>query len=437
MNDMHDMHEIDSGYPLSPEQQVALDTGRPAPQLRISLNGALDEQRLHQALLSLVARHESLRLALRPSPLYRGLRQQLMEADLDWQVLDLRTAADSLEARLAELRAQPFALDSGRLLRAVLVRLDERAWHLALSLAPSAGDRLSLEILFAELPQVYDQPYAEREEVFQYSQFIAWRAELAADPEAETGRAYWADLGLEQLPALHLGYRRQAQADSNQGCLPHALPATLSAELERLAEAQQQPLPTLLQAAWWALLARIGGQTAFAGGWQHDCRRDYEALAGGVGVFDKVLPLPLRLDPAEPFCQWLQRLALLLEAHVGAQEYWPLAEPPQQAHLSVGFALAGQPGERQAAGLSWRALQLPGADPRFELALQVQLTDSGVTLALHHDGARYALEDAQCLLEQYLCLLEQLPTRFDAPLAELALSPAAHRPRQLALCGPT
>src|SRR3989338_5926127 len=198
MNDMHDMHEIDSGYPLSPEQQVALDTGRPAPQLRISLNGAMDEQRLHQALLSLVVRHESQRLALRPSPLYRGLRQQLMEADLDLQVLDLRTAADSLEARLAELRAQPFALDSGRLLRAVLVRLDERAWHLALSLAPSAGDRLSLEILFAELPQVYDQPYAEREEVFQYSQFIAWRAELAADPEAETGRAYWADLGLEQ-----------------------------------------------------------------------------------------------------------------------------------------------------------------------------------------------------------------------------------------------
>ncbi|SED57792.1 non-ribosomal peptide synthetase [Pseudomonas anguilliseptica] len=428
------MHEIDSGYPLSPEQQVALDAGRPAAQLRIALTGALDEQRLRQALLALVARHESLRMAQRASKLYRGLRQHLIEAELDWQTLDLRNAADSLEARVAELCAQPFALDSGRLLRAVLVRLDQCDWQLALSLAPSAGDRLSLETLFAELPQVYEQPYAELEEVVQYTQFIDWRAELEADAEAETGRAYWADLGLEQLPALRLGYRRQAQANSHQSCLSQALPAALAAELERLAEARQQPLPTLLQAVWWALLARIGGQPAFAGGWQHDCRHDYEALAGGVGVFDKVLPLPLRLEPSEAFSHWLQRLAVLLEDHVGAQEYWSLNEP-QQAHLSAGFALATQPAERLAAGLNWCALALPGTDPRFELALQVRLADSGIALALHHDNAHYGQDDARCLLEQYLCLLQQLPAHADAPIAELNLSPAAHRSRQLALCG--
>lgn len=431
------MHEIDSGYPLSPEQQTALNSGQAAAQLRIGLSGALDEQRLRQALLSLVARHESLRMALRPSPLYRGLRQQVVEAGLDWHRLDLRTATDSLEARVAELCGLPFALDNGHLLRAVLVRLDERDWQLTLCLAPSAGDRLSQETLFAELPQVYDQPYTELEEVFQYSQFIEWRTELAADPEADAGRIYWSDLGLEQLPALRLGYRLQAKAESDQGCLTQALPDALTAELARLAEARQQPLPTLLHAAWWALLARIGGQPAFIGGWQHDCRRDYEALAGGIGVFDKVLPLPLRLDPSEPFAHWLQRLAVLLEEHVGAQEYWPLSEPQQQAHLSVGFALAGQPNERQAGGLSWYALALPGTDRRFELALQARLADSGVTLALHHDNARYGQDDAQCLLEQYLCLLENLPKQFDAPLAELDLSPAAHRPHQLALCGPT
>jgi amino acid adenylation domain-containing protein len=428
------MHEIDSGHPLSPEQQVALDVGRPAAQLRIALTGALDEQRLRQALLALVARHESLRMALRPSPLYRGLRQHLVQADLDWQTLDLRGAADSLEARVAELCAQPFALDSGRLLRAVLVRLGECDWQLALSLAPSTGDRLSLETLFNELPQLYTQPHAELEEVVQYSQFIDWRAELDADEEAESGRAYWSGLGLEQLPAPHLGYRRQARADSNQGCLTQALPAALAVELERLAAARQQPLPTLLQAAWWALLARIAGQPAFVGGWQHDCRRDYEALVGGVGVFGKVLPLPLRLKPSETFSHWLQRVAVLLEEHVGAQEYCPLSEP-QQTHFGAGFALATQPAERQAAGLSWRALELPGTDPRFELALQAQLADSGITLALQHDGARYGEDDVRCLLEQYLCLLQQLPAHADAPIAELNLSPAAHRPRQLALCG--
>ncbi len=435
---MNPMHELDPVLPLSPEQQSALNSGRPAPHLRLALSGPLDADRLRQALQRLVERHESLRLAVRPSPLYRGLRQQPVAAELDWQSLDLGEAAPSLERRLAERRAQAFALDSGRLLRATLVRLDPRTWQLDLLLAPSAGDRLSLQTLLDELQRVYAEPAAAFDEVFQYGQFIDWRGELDNDPDAAAGRAYWNDLGLDALPALRLAYRRAVLRSDDPGCLTHAIPAARLAALQHLAHSQQQPLSTLLHAAWWALLARLGEASAFAAGWQHDCRRDYEALVGGVGVYDKVLPLPLCLDPAEPFCHWLQRLASLLEGHIGSQEYWPLAEPPQQTHLSLGFALATLPAASEVGGLNWQVLELPGPDPRFELALQVQLAaDGGVTLALHRDAAHYARGDAQCLLEQYLCLLEQLPGQFDTPLAELALSPAAHRPRQLALRGPT
>ena len=63
-----------------------------------------------------------------------------------------------------------------------------------------------------------------------------------------------------------------------------------------------------------------------------------------------MLPLPLRLDPAEPFAHWLQRLAVLLEEHVGAQEYWPLAESQQAA------AMADQRGLLQAFLADWMAV---------------------------------------------------------------------------------
>lgn len=433
------MHEMEPGLPLSPEQQSALDSGRAPARLSIALTGVLDEARLRQAVQSLVERHESLRLALRPSPLYRGLRQQPVAADVDWHSLALRDAPATLDARLDELRQRPFALDSGCLLRACLSRLDEQEWRLELLLAPSTGDRLSLETLFDELQRVYATSDAELlDEAFQYGQYIDWRAELDGDPDAETGRAYWADLGLDSFPPLHLPYRHATTSAAARDCYSQAVPKALAAELQQLAERRQQPLATLLQAAWWMLLARIGDAQAFAAGWQHDSRLDYEVLAGAVGLYDKVLPLPVRLAPDDTFALWLQRLADLLEAHIGGQEYWPLAEPPQRSHFAVGFALDKQLAERQSGGLHWRVLALSGVDPRFELALNIQLAESGdFSLALYHDRARYAGADIQCLLEQYLCLLENLPRQFDAPLAELALSPAAHRPRQLALCGPT
>lgn len=431
------MSEMYPERPLSPEQQATLNAALPAPLLRIALTGVLVANRLREALQCLVERHASLRMALRPSPLYRGLRQQPVAAEFDWQSLDWRDSLATVEPRLAELRRQPFALDSGCLLRAVLCRLGEQDWQLALILAPTAGDRLSLQTLLDELQLCYAEPAAEFDEVCQYAQFIDWRAELDADAEAESGRAYWADLGLEKLPPLHLAYRQPAQFERRHGCLLQAIPAVLLAELQQLAASRQQPLSTLLQAAWWVLLARISAASAFVGGWQHDCRRDYDSLAGSVGVFDKVLPLPVRIDLSESFAQWLQRLAVLLEEHVGRQEYWPLAEPPQQAHLSVGFLLSNPSGERQSAGLNWRVLELPGADPRFELALQLEINtaDCSATLQLHHAVEHYGQDAAQCLLNQYLCLLENLPTHIDSPLAEPNLSPAAERTRQLVLCG--
>nr|WP_298165379.1 non-ribosomal peptide synthetase [uncultured Pseudomonas sp.] len=433
------MHESDPGLPLSPEQQSALDSGRAPAQLSIALTGVLDEARLRQAVQCLVERHESLRLALRPSPLYRGLRQQPVAANFDWHSLDLRAASANLDMQLHELRQRPFALDRGCLLRACLLRLDQQEWRLELLLAPSTGDRLSLETLFDELQRVYATADAELlDEAFQYGQYIDWRAELDGDPDAETGRAYWAGLGLDSLAPLHLPYRHAATSAAAQDCYSQAVPKALAAELQQLADSRQQPLATLLQAAWWALLARIGDAHAFAAGWQHDSRLDYEVLAGAVGLYDKVLPLPVHLAPEDSFALWLQRLADLLEAQIGGQEYWPLAEPPQRSHFAVGFTLDKQPTERQSGGLNWRVLALPGVDPRFELALHIQLAESGdFSLALHHDRASYAGADIQCLLEQYLCLLENLPRQFDVPLADLVLSPAAHRPHQLALCGPT
>lgn len=432
---------IDEGLPLSPEQQAALQAGLPAPLLSLALTGAVEESRLRQALEQVVERHDGLRMALRPSALYRGLRQQPTATMLEWHALDMRGDTAGV-ARLRgygdALRNQPFDLEAGQLLRVLFVRLGESEWQVRLMLAPCAGDRLTLVTLLGEWQAAYTDPASLPEEVCQYSQFIDWRADLEADESADAGRAYWAELNRDALPALRLPYRNVAAqvAKSESPGLDHVLPMRVAAALQDLAEARGAAFDTLLQAAWWALLARISGSEGFLAGWQHDCRMDYDVLAGSLGRYEKLLPLPLKPALDAPFSQWLEQVSGMLQQHIGWQEYAPQADAAEAP--SVGFAFAHQPASpRTVAGIGWRVLELPGPDNRFELALHLLQDDVGqVTLHLHYVAEQYGETEMRCLLGQYLCLLEQLPGQFDAPLDALQISSADERRVQLSLCGP-
>lgn len=297
---MNDAMELNHDLPLSAEQALAVQLGRAPLHLGLNLAGPLQASRLHEALLQVIQRHTSLRVALRPSTLYRSLRQSTVPASLDWHPLGAEQHADA-----QALAAQPQAVEQGCLVRAILRAQGAEQWRLDLYVAACAADRLSLQNLLGELAALYAQPDAALEEPFQYSQYVEWRNDLDADEEAPAGRAYWAGLGLETLAPVRLGGLREPAPQAPGNAVQQALPDALQAQLEHLAQRSEQSVGTVLQAAWWALLARIGGDARFIGGWQQDCRFEYEALANGIGVYEKSCPWPWRrssISPSAPGC---------------------------------------------------------------------------------------------------------------------------------------
>ncbi|MCK9800926.1 amino acid adenylation domain-containing protein [Pseudomonas sp. MAFF 302030] len=437
---MNDNAQISHGLPLSAEQVLAVQNNRLPLRLGMNLVGAVHPGQLHEALLQVVERHTSLRVALRPSSLYRSLRQHVVETSVEWHVLDASMSSAEQQQQSENLAATPLAVDSGCLVRGILRPLAASEWHLDLQVAACASDRLSLHNLFTELTQLYAHPASTLEEAFQYSQYVEWRNDLDADEEAPIGRAYWAGLGLDEALPMHLGARREPLAQTAATQAEQALPAELYRALEQLADQQQQPLGTLLQAAWWLLLARISGRGNFAAGWQQDCRIDYETLADGIGVYEKVLPLVLKLDLSSTFDQWMHSLASQLEAHTQQQEYWNVATCAATQHRQVGFHLVNHCPAISSGSLHWTVDALPGVDADFELALQASLNEQhpGLHLSLQSPSGHYAENDLQCLLEQYACLLQALPQQHDShALGELPLSSTLHRERQLQLNGPT
>ena len=471
---------------LSPEQRaVALADPSAALTAWVRIGGPLDAVALRRAVEQAVAEHDLLRTAFGAVDGYRGLRQWSLPATpvLDWQGADLRNAdmADSmanstsdgadgregglhgreegvsaLHAWLGAL-ATPLAIDEGRVIRAGLARLGEARHVLAVHASALVVDAGSLIALLARVAEIATAD-ATGTEHFQYAQYVDWRAELASDDEAQAGNAYWqrhfagtADDAVAGSTTGAVGVVRALNvADWQAPRLARPLApragrvqarAALPADLvRRLTDANANANANgdgdgdgdgdasaagperLLHAVWLLLLARLNGFEPFVAGWRHDCRADYDLMRGGMGLFEKILPMAMTPRPEARFSDWLAHCAAIATNHVDAQEYWPVDAPPTTAHREAvfGWREAVPP----AAGWSAPEVELPESD--VALSLDVHWGPRP-ELVLNADGTRHSRTAVERLLCQFTTLLH---AALDRPQAEMhALDPVGETER--------
>jgi amino acid adenylation domain-containing protein len=434
MNAMTDT--LETTVALSPEQR-AVRPDAPRLLLLAEIDGPLDPARLRTAVEGVLRAHGVLCSAIRPVPGYRGLRQQYFDEmpPLKWQAMEIDEAA--LPARLAAWNDEPLVMARGELASAGLARTGAARHVLALSVNPLVADRESLQNLFDQIALGYlGEGSLDPADVFQYPRFVAWRQDLLEGEEAAEGGAYWerylADAAL--APPRLLGRAAAVSAQPARHGASRSLDAALSGRVAARADALGVHPEMLLQAAWWLLLARLNGPGRFVGGWQHDCRRDYEPMQGAVGLFDKVLPVVVDAAGEESFAGWLARLDGTAAEHLEMQEYWSAdaaATEARTSHLAVGFASHEKP-RRHGVDPQWRVRALPGPMAGFELALQVSWQAEGAELSLHADAARHSLAAAERLLLQFVTLLQAVVEQPDAPVGTLSLVGAEERALLLA-----
>ncbi|MCD0500629.1 amino acid adenylation domain-containing protein [Achromobacter sp. MY14] len=426
--------------PLSPEQRACMARSGQAPAPRWMLarmESEHDGVALQAALRRVVAAHPALRLRFAEVPGYRGLRQQAGEdAVWTWEVV-AGVGEDPTQA--ARAWYDRIAVRHEGLHTAWFTGVGQGGW-LALAATPLIADEGSMLQLLNDVARTMDSgskpspsspPDCETGEVaaFDYTHYVLWRQELAADPDAEAGRAYWRDHGeASGLQAPRLSYRAAGAAQDNAAiavCAVCAATAATAHGVTELAQRLDLPVETLLHAAWLALLGRLTGSYCHVTGWRHDCRTDYDMLAGAVGAYEKVLPLEIDWQPDDTFEHCARRLALRRQAHIGAQEHYALAADGGAGHHEVGFVAMpqGLPGVHVAA-VRWET-STRMAD--FELALHVVLTPAADQVAhvqCVYAPHRYGAAAVQGLLAQYQDVLTQAASAPETPLSKL-LPPAA------------
>ncbi|WP_354683021.1 amino acid adenylation domain-containing protein [Cupriavidus necator] len=405
-------------------EQRALEAHAVTPvTLSAIIEGPLDAARLRQALSRVAERHPATGLAFGRVDGLRGLRQQFAGALPGWSVADVAAGAE------------------GPALRAALQPLGADRAQLTLAAHPLAADGPSLVTLLHELAQAYaDDAVPAGEPPLSYADYLDWTAGLAQE-NTDAGRDYWQAVRdrLAALDAPRLPWRRTGAAAS--GALTAQgvdLPADEAAALADWAAQLGQPLSHTLQAAWWLLLARLDPTGSFCAGWQHNCRDEFDVLAGAVGRYEAVLPVAVQPDAAAPFADWLAQFCAQLQQHLDWREHCP-ADAAAGAPGRIGFCASGPSlTVLQHGGLQWHGSAAEALLPGFELAMQVHIDDAGRPrrLALHYAASHYRADAMACLLDQYRTLLQTLRTHAATAVGALPLATPADIARADAMHAP-
>ncbi|MBP0452952.1 amino acid adenylation domain-containing protein [Kitasatospora sp. RG8] len=399
------------------------------------LRGPLDTGALRRALDASVARHETLRSRYPATEDGRPVLEIAEPAPFD---LVTAEAADEDEAgRLVDAAAAvPFDLETGPLLRALLVRIAEDDHLLLLVVHHSVSDGWSSEVLGGEVLRGYAAYAAGRpdplpELTVQYGDFAIWQRERLSGERLAAEVAHWA-AELAGVEPLELAFSRPRPPRQTFDGAGHGfrVDRALLDELTALGRRHDATVYMVLLAAFQALLARYSGQTDFAVGSPIAGRPEPE-LEPLVGMFVNVLALPARLGGDPSFSELLRRTReTCLEAY--AHQELPFAQlvtelkvprdvsrpPVFQAVLAVQNYATTRDGIGELP-LDVEPFGVRASGTRFDLELFLQERPDGLAGAFNYNTDLFTEDDIARFGGHLGRLLAAVAARPDAPVSTL------------------
>ncbi|HEV2860066.1 MAG TPA: condensation domain-containing protein [Pyrinomonadaceae bacterium] len=445
---------IEAIYPLSPLQQGMLfhslyapDSGVYFGQFHCTLQGEVNVNAIRWAWQRVVDRHPILRTAFvwegLPEPLQVvGSRVRLGFEEQDWRGLPPTEQQARLDALLQEDRARPFDLTRAPLMRLMLIRLAEDAYHFVWSRPLLLLDGWSVSLLFNEIAAFYvafcegrqlslDRPRA-------YGDYIAWlqRQDLSRAEafwrETLKGFAAPTPLGAE-LPG---GLAPEDDGEEPFAEEPALLGRATTEALQALARAHRLTLNVVVQGAWALLLSRYAGSDDVLFGATVSGRpAELEGVDSMIGLFINSVPVRVGVAPEAPLMPWLRELQER-QARLLQYEYSPLVQVQKWSEVPPGvplfesvvifenFPVEARP-EGQDHGITTRRPTL-FERTNYPLTLVVE-PGPELRLQLLYDRRRFDRAAAARVLGHLRALLEDFVARPDKNLSAFSIATAEER----------
>ncbi len=276
-------------------------------------HGQLEEQRLLQAIEKLCSRHASLRtnLELRGTTLCQVISDEVDPyVFFRWRHYPASTDLEQLvRKRIAEMLAIELDLSRDVLFRFEVISCGADHYFLLL-LHHSIADGLSLQIIWKDLADSYNDPDAPDTEVHQrqYEAFFSDQQKFLQSAKYLESRSYWLNKLDALPPPIPLPFFSVAEKTS----IHHsdiAVPEELTLQLRSFALSNRVYFSSLLISAYQLLIYKYSGQSKMVIGNVVSGRGfGTNRYKGIVGHFANRLPHLLDLDNELPFAVFLRNV---------------------------------------------------------------------------------------------------------------------------------
>jgi hypothetical protein len=345
---------IEAIYPLSPLQQGMLFHTLCAPeaavyfgQFHCTLQGDVNVDAIKWAWQRAVDRHPILRTALvwenLDEPLQVvGRHVKLSFIEHDWRGMPALAQHEHLEEFLQADRSTAFDLTHAPVMRFILIRLADDAYHFIWSRPLLLLDGWSVALLLNEIALFYDA-FCQGKQISlprprPYGDYISWLQQQ----DLSQAEAFWRRTleGFNAATPFGVDHPVEAEPEGEVFCAEETqLTLTATEALQSLARAERLTVNVIVQGAWALLLSRYSGCDDVVFGATVSGRPpQLEGVDSMLGLFINTVPVRVKVTPESALLPWLQKIQEQ-QSEMLLYEHSPLVEVQKWSDVPRGLPL--------------------------------------------------------------------------------------------------
>ena len=410
----------------------------------VQLSGRLNLEALQRAINEIVRRHESLRTCFpaidgRPAADVRSAWALDIPLD-DLAAADPRIRREQVSRLCMAEADRRFDLSADPLLRARLLRLEEREHVALLTMHHIVADGWSMGVLLNELSQLYEafdrggtSPLPEP--TVQYGDFADWQERWLKGNAAVEQRRWWKER-LAGLTPLNLPTDRPRPAEPTYRGAGYAfrLPARAASALTELGRREGATLFMTLLAVFSVLLRRYTGQEDIVVG-SPVANRNHRKLEPMIGFFVNSLIMRCDVSGMPSFLAVLRRVRdFALDAMARqdlpfeelVRELAPERDASSNPVFQVMFSLENWPvGVMRLPDLTLAPVEVETHVAKFDLLLNIREVAGGLVAAFEYATDLFDPDTIARMAGHFTTLLEAIAADPQADIATLPLLTAA------------
>ncbi|HEX8091142.1 MAG TPA: amino acid adenylation domain-containing protein, partial [Blastocatellia bacterium] len=257
--------------------------------------------------------------------------------------------------------------------------------------------------------------------------------------DTKFGRDFWSKQDLTDIRGLRLPFENRPPGANEFD--PTSLSLNVGAEIvygiESLAESYGASLPAFLLSCWQSQLWKLTGNPNIVIGVAADGRTS-EELEGTLGLLEKHLPIPSRVEEGLRFHELLKQSEESLTEAYEWQDCFSWrevegsrfdAQAPLFAPLCFSYEEADE--EYSTLDLSFRVEKSYACTDRYKVSLNCLKTEGGLRLEFHYDKGVLKEEAVISMADQYRTLLTSAISRPEGLISELEILSERERQRIL------